>query len=232
MKQEHRTAVKLDSSKFSSLEEETYYELEKFVHYLAGRHANGNVMMSYDEIVGELLVELVKGVRHYSNLEMNKLKAVIRRMMDNRISELKYRFFSTHRNAENYVISLNLEVATRNADALDYIDDANSGVTPVEELIEDVGSDPANLYESKERVTLTRERLSPVARDVFDSVVYGNNMLSTIMLLAAVRSTYIYKSRVVTIKPWHIADALHMDEQEVKIALKEIKEVYSEVCYG
>src|SRR3990167_8635608 len=73
---------------------EVYDDLVKFVKWLASsNHDDSNIMMDYDEIVGELMLELVKGVAHYKHLERKKLLAVIKRMMDNRISELRYKYY-------------------------------------------------------------------------------------------------------------------------------------------
>ena len=102
-------------------EQEVYVELEKFVHFLASKNANpNNVMMEYDEIVSELMLEMVKGLRAYKDLPKGQLKAVIRRMMDNRVSELRYRFYVTHRVAENTSISIDLEVSVSNVDSLNH----------------------------------------------------------------------------------------------------------------
>lgn len=227
--------AKVHQDKFSELEDdEVYLELEKFVHYLAGRNANpSNTMMEYDEIVGELMLEMVKGMRAYPHLEKDNLKAVIRRMMDNRVSELRYRFYATHRAAENKMISIDVEVNVSDAAQLDVLHPlVDYGETPVEELIEDIGSNPADIYESADRVRITRTLLSPVARQVFDAVVYGNNMLATLVWLSTQRASCVFKSSEVNVKPWHIADALRLDERVVKEAFKEIKTTYMEVCNG
>jgi hypothetical protein len=225
------TTAKARRAKFSVLEDDSVYvELEKFVRYLAGRNANpNNTMMEYDEIVGELMLEMVKGIRAYPDLPMNQLKAVIRRMMDNRIGELRYRFYTTHRSAENKMISLSILVNVNDEDQLSY--NTPTGIQhPVEELIEDEGADPSTLLDSKERVQETRENLSLTALRVFDAVIYGNNMLAKILLLSSMRASYVFGSRTTVMKPWHIADALHLSLEEVKGAIKEIKYVYAEVC--
>ena len=77
--------------------EEVYEALERFVHHLALQKANGAVLMDRDELTGELFEEMVKGYNHYGHLPKGQLLAVIRKMMDNRIAELTYKYYLTHR---------------------------------------------------------------------------------------------------------------------------------------
>lgn len=218
----------LQQDKFSSVEstvDDWVVEMEKFVHFLAGR--NIGMAVEYDDMVQELMLELVKGVQAYPNLPHDQLAAVLRRMMDNRVSELRYRYHVTHRKYAEYDISLSIEVSTRDVKKLTGFSkqsDAESAV-PMEELISG-GEDPARVYDSKERVLSIRSELTPIAKKVFDSLISGNNMLAMIVWLSAMRSSVVSGHRTVRVRPWHIADALHMDEKEVKEALKEIKRVY------
>lgn len=216
--------------KFSSVEEEVVCRLEKFVHYLAGK--NVGPQLEYDDLVGELMLELAKGLKAYPDLPVEQLMAVLRKMMDNRISELKYKFYLTSRKDALYTISLSIEVgATDIKDVRPYSKEVAEG-HPVEELIQEQGSDPADIYESKERVMAVRSQLSPSAKRVFDAIVKGNQQLAKLVWLSAIRSGYIFKSRAAKMRSWHVADALQMDEREVKRALKEIKTVYREVANG
>ena len=211
--------------KFSNVEE-WHTEMIKFVHYLAGR--NPGLAVEYDDIVGELMLELVKGVQSYPELPHEQLKAVLRRMMDNRISELKYRFHVTHRKQALFDISLSLDISIRDAKKLGAGHCEGEGAIPVEELIAG-GDDPAEIFESKERVRAVRKQLSPISKSVFDSLILGNSMLAQVVWLSSMRASVVFGSRAVKVRPWHIADALHMDEKEVKIALKDIKRAYQEV---
>lgn len=198
------------SDKFNNVEE-VYVEMEKFIHYLAGR--NSSMVVEYDDIVQELMVELVKGVQAYPSLQREQLKAVLRKMMDNRIAELRYRYYVTHRKQELFNISIDMEI------------NVGDSIYPFEELLEG-GDDPAVLYESKERVMQLRNMLSLTAQQVFDSLIFGNNQIAMLAWLSAIRAKYIFGSRVVRVRPWHIADALCLEEKEVKAAIREIKSVW------
>ena len=56
------------ASKFSKTER-MYAKLERFIYWLANNNSNpDNVLMDFDEIVAELLLEFVKGINHYENL--------------------------------------------------------------------------------------------------------------------------------------------------------------------
>ena len=207
---------KTHDDKFSGIESDTmedwYIEMEKFIHYLAG--ANNGLAVEYDDIVQELAVELVKGVKAYPNLPHEQLKAVLRKMMDNRISELKYRFHVTHRKEALFDISLSIEVQTKDASRLlgstpVHQSDQPSAV-PIEELVPG-GPDPAAVFASKERVLEIRSSLSSGARRVFDSLIRGNNMLAMVVWLSSVRASHVFGSRSVKIRPWHIADVSYRD---------------------
>jgi len=211
--------------KFSDIEE-WHTEMVKFVHYLAGR--NPGLAVEYDDIVGELMLELVKGVQAYPHLPREQLKAVLRRMMDNRISELKYRYHITHRKQALFDISLSLDVSIHDAKRIGCSVGDGDGAIPMEEIIAG-GDDPAEIYDSKERVMGVRNQLSPISKSVFDSLISGNNMLAMLVWLSSIRASAVFGSRAVKVRSWHIADALHMDEKEVKIALKDIKRAYREV---
>jgi hypothetical protein len=222
-------------SKFSELEnsEAVYDEIAKFIRYLASRYAGSyQILMEYDELIAELNLEFVKGIQAYGNRPMGELKAILRRMMDNRIAELRYRYYRTHRRAEVEIISLEMEVGGGDVSHISQLVQTNTDEgTPVEELIEG-NPDSSYLYDSKERVAATRALLSPNTVKVFDAIVYGNKQLAAVMHLSCQRSAVIFKSANVKLKPWHVADALCMEEREVKAAFREIKQAYAEVLNG
>ncbi len=193
--------------------EETYVRLVKFAYWLAGNNQNQHsVMLSFDEIVGELLLELAKGLQHYEDLPDNELDAVIRRMMDNRISELKYRYYKTHRRDELEKVVLSWD---------DY--------SEWEKTVDD-GSDAEDIAESKHRVKATREKLSPIARRVFDALIYGDDRLNQQLQISNMRASTIYKNHKVSVRPHHVADALLISEEQVIQSYGEIREVYQDVC--
>jgi len=199
--------------KFSN-EEEVIANLVKLVYWLANENKNpDNVMMSFDEIVGELFVEIVKGLDKYKDLPQNELEAVIRRMMDNRISELKYRYYITHRKHEN-----SLTVALTDAE-----DD------PDEFLLSDQQYNPASMSTSLERVRQTRGSLSNTAQRVFDILIFGDERLNQQLRVSTMRARSVYKDFKVIIRPHHVADALMISEKEVLSAYDEIRSAYAKV---
>jgi hypothetical protein len=200
--------------------------MEKFVYHLAGK--NSTLAIDYDDIVGELFVELVKGVQAYPDLPPEQLKKVLMRMMDNRISELKYRYHVTHRRFAQYDISLSLEVSVSDVSRLGAGTISDGDAMPVEELIIG-GEDPAELYDSKERVLSVRNRLTAVEQKVFDALINGNGMLAILVWLSSQRSNAVFGSRAAKMRPWHLADALHITEKEARQAIRKIKHVTREV---
>lgn len=205
-----------EQSKFSISErgEQTYVRLIKFAYWLAGNNANrNNVMMTFDEIVGELLLELAKGVKFYEDLPDEELDAVIRRMMDNRISELKYRYYKTHRKDE-----LSLTMSWDEHD--EWLRTVGDGVD-----IDDIVS-------SKHRVKATRAKLSDTAKRVFDALIFGNKRLNDLLKLSNMRAKAVYKNHKMRVRPYHVADALMLSETDVVDSYKEIRVAYQEVCRG
>jgi len=196
--------------------EQTYVRLVKFAYWLAGNNQNQHcVLLSYDEIVGELLLELAKGLQHYEDLPDDELDAVIRRMMDNRISELKYRFYKTHRKVE-----------LENNEFWSW-DDCSEWENSVEGK-----PDAEDIADSKRRVQATREKLSPIAKRVFDALIFGNKRLNVELKLSNKRANSVYKNHKVRVRPHHVADALLISEKQVIKSYNEIREVYQEVCRG
>jgi hypothetical protein len=203
------TSSEMPNSKFSKVEQ-VYEDLERFAHWLAHNNEDvDNIMMSHDEIFSELMVELVKGVQKYESLPDGQIRAVVRRMMDNRISELRYRFYKTHRVAAKLTISIDVHISAK----------ISSG-------------SPEALKDSFERVTATRDLLSNKSQQVFDAVIYGNDMLSTLVWLSGVRASAVGIGGTVKMRPWHVADAINLSEREVRLAYREIKHAYREVING
>ena len=191
------------ADKFSVIEA----DMIPFVHYLAARNAGDSILMEYDELVGELYLELVKGVQYYAdkNLSNDQLKAVLRKILDNRISELRYRYYVTHRAAAMSALSLS-------DDGCEFI----SADDPT----------PDQVYASKELVESVRAALSETAQQVFDAVVLGaSDMLGTLVWLSCVRANTVHANSKAVMKYWHVASALGLEENDVRQAFKEIKAV-------
>lgn len=204
------------ASKFSKAER-LYLRLERFIYWLANQNSNPDiVLLDVDEIVAELLLEFVKGINHYADLPDNELEAVLKRMFDNRIGELKYKYYSTHR--KNAVLTVSIQVDDEDDDS------------DLDEIIPDGAPDVADIYDSAERIASTKERLSPIARQVFNALVYGNSDLRRQLRLSDMRAASQFKTHKIVVLPFHIADALHISEEDVMDALKEIRRTYLEVC--
>ena len=206
--------------KFSDVEgkdQQVYDELYKFVTWLAwGSQDPDNVMLEYDELVSELLEELSKGLKAYGYLPVGQLKAVIRKMMDNRIFELRYRYTKTHRVLGRMSVSLDISYGEEDSDA----------------LYELVSSDdsPEVVSESWDRILDTRNSLSERATKVFDAIVFGNDRLIMSLSVSSARAKTVYKNPKIRIKSHHLADALCMSERQVRSAMREISKVYQGVC--
>jgi hypothetical protein len=211
-----------------------YDELNDLVHYLAIRYSDGNseVLMEKDEIVGELYTEVWKGCLYYHKkaMKLEAFLALLKVMLTNRIAELRYRYFKTHRKASQFNISIDVYI---NSEYIEYDNSWNEerlNCSPVQDLITTVGIDPADIMESEDFIYNVRQLLDSTAQEVFDALVYGNELLTMHVWLSAVRANNVYKSSgSAKIKPYHIASALCKTEVEVKVALKQISKTVHEV---
>lgn len=193
----------------------------KFVHWLASRSAMPTVpLMDYDELVGELLEEVAKGLKAYQGKPMNELLAILRKMCDNRLYELRHKYLHTHRREAANAFGLEI------IDPEGYEGDTSVGGLPDEQVIY-----THDLVLSRLRVRETRRRLERgYVRDVFDAIVYGDQNLGEQVAMAGVRAATVFKSGgSVRIKPWHVAEALAIPEDIVRDAFKIIKEIYGHV---
>ncbi len=178
------------------------------------------------------MLELAKGLKYYNNLPSEQLLAVLKRMMDNRISELRFRYYVSGRRVPiNMTVSLDFG-SDEERDGRGVVGFSNGSGGISHEIVSKEASTPEELVESMERVLEVRRQLSDLSQMVFDAVVFGNSQLSDIMFLTAVRAAAVFKNKTIKIKPQNVADALLMDEHDVRRAFKEIQLVYAEVCCG
>ena len=205
---------KSSSSKFSdsvdanTLIEDLWDDIHRFIRYLAAKNATGEILMDEDEISGELMLELVKGVQYYADRKMSRsaMLAVLRKMMDNRIAELRHRYYGTHRKSAASNISL---------------DDTYGGSDdPISEIIPD-DFDVEEYTDSGIYVNEVRVRLSPIARIVFDTIVEdSDDRLGAFIRLATVRRRTVSGS--VKITQSMVANASIISIREVRRAYDEI----------
>ena len=199
---------------------EVYTELERFMHWLAVQNADpNNIMLSEEDIVGELQIEFMKGIQHYGDKPHNELLALLKTMMDNRVRELKYRYYLTHRKAEAGMESLDTPA-----------EDDDSEEDGLGEICSDTpGSE--ELLLSLERVQITREQLQPVDAEVLDAVLVGNARLEQIVKLSALRAQQTFANPTIHIQPWHLAEALFLSGEAIQSAYRNIRAAYMEACY-
>lgn len=206
-------------------------ELEKFVWWLSGtKHSDDVPLLDEEEIAGELFLELLKGYQYYESKISNKqeMLAALRRTLDNRVSELFYKYTVTHRKAG---------IGNYNLDQLE--GDFQEGheqptILNIDwELSATLIATPASpeiLAESNERVQETRARLSVVALLIFDAIMTEDNPLMYQQVVLSGRRATATGRKTVSLKPWHVSEALALDTKTVLKAMEEIRRVYSDVC--
>lgn len=209
--------------------EDILAKLERLVYYIAGGGGSrstggeieGVILLEREEVAGELFLEMFKVYEHYKTarpgMTTKQLIGVICNSLDNRFKELIYRHLVTHRKAAQYNHSLE-------RDEEDFLE-CNISVEVVADFAMRA---PQDIIESQERVTLTRARLSEQAQVVFDAIVGGHPVVNNHVILAGLRNTGT--TRKVAVQPWHIADAVAVDNKVVLACLAEIKLAYEAVC--
>jgi len=190
-------------------DDDVYNALYKLMLKHALSYGNpDNPMMDADEIMCELSEELAKGLKAYSTLPFEQKIAVIRRMFDFRLAELRYRYYLTHR--KEHVHDLSVE---SDSEAIA----AQSSREPL----------PEDQLLAKDKLKALRDALSENSRMVLDCIMSGTNpRFAEIVKLNALRPQGSDK-----IKPYMVADALMISEREARISLDEIRRVYRSI-YG
>lgn len=191
-----------------------YASIEKLLYHIAHGLENSEVfLLDFDEIVGELSLEVVKICQRYADKPVNELVALVKVAISNRVGELRYKHYVTSRKHARVDISIDLDETW--------------------DMIPSTGDNPEGLYASKQRVIETRARLSLPAQKVFDALIYGDERFSWLTWMACVRAGEQGKQYAKpVIRPYIVADALDMKERDVKQAMKEIQTVYMEVLGG
>lgn len=214
--------------------DELFESLIAFIHWLANqKQSSQTVMLEYDEIIGELSLEFVIGVKRYGNKPKNECMAILRTMMDNRIAELMKKYHYTH-----HALGLDL-----NTVPLDYIDDnvaddADDSMYVHCQYQESVTNYDPSIDEEIDYLQIIkamRQRLSKTALEVFD-VLIGESVNPLVMsqiILSTLRARHIFSGGgTIRLHTWQIADALVLPESEVKRCVIEIQKVYDEVAHA
>jgi len=194
-----------------------YQELERFIYYLAWKSDEENILMGTEEIMGELLLELVKGMKAYPQLQGAQKQAVLRRMLDNRLGELNHRFYGTHRVEARFSISI------------------ESDIMGTAELVPCTDMTPEDIQASKERVEATRSRLLEIDQKVFDAVIFGDKRLDEVLRLNTIRTNHVKKNPhfnnpVTALRISQVAKALLLSENQIRESFSHIRLAYAEVC--
>ena len=196
-----------------------YQELIGFVYHMAKRFCSDDYM-NFEDIVGELNLELVKGYQYYSGkiLDLEQFKAVLRQMIAFRIGELRHKQFGTHRIKARMNISIELDIIGDDdgRDLSDIIPDRYCG-------------QPEDLCQSSELVEAVKCRISPIAQRVMDAVCSGNGNLAMLVFLSTVRACSGKPGAHSKIKPWMLAEVLSVSEPEVRKAFTEIRNALESV---
>ena len=90
---------KYNDDKFTKV----YDEVKKLITYLAKNNNSDAIGMEFDDIVQELNIEVINMVKKYEDKEVAELVLICKRILYNRIAELKYKYYLTYRNPAKYL---------------------------------------------------------------------------------------------------------------------------------
>jgi hypothetical protein len=186
-------------------EEMIMKDLEKFVFFLAHKNDDPDVIgMEFDDLVQELHLELVKGYKYYEdrNFKRGQFASVLRSILDNRIGELRHKYYGTYR--KSFISQISLDVDIEIVGKLTYHKE-----------------NPVSICDSSDRVSMTRALLSDISKEIFDAVIIKDSeILVSMHEMNADRR----------LKYGKVAGVLGMSEKVIKSAFLEIRNAYMEVC--
>ncbi len=195
------------SSDVSAEFQQFYISIEKYVWWLANRSCSDHILMMRDEIASELFLELWKSWARYGerdDINESQLKALTIKILNNRVAELKYRFYVTHRSAEQYVA--------------DYDD------------LSDVLCDELPIFDGRwDRFIVS---LSPSEMAVVVAIVTDDSRVSQQIMLKGWRNAVVYlNGGTVTITPRLMSEALHISLKRMRALWRSISRKWSGI-YG
>ena len=167
-----------------------YEALDAYVHWLAyRREVSTHVLLRRDELEGELYLEIVRGWVIYApkKLQGDELLAVVRKMMDNRITTLYRKYMLTHREAELHVVCVD--------DVLRLSSDRNTEA----------------YVDSREKVAAFFDLLLTDERAVVDALLGDDVRVWQQLLLRTMRKAFVFNDYTVRITSDVVADALHFN---------------------
>ena len=197
-----------------------YEELLPYAKFLASKFQAGDVLVSQEDVVGELLLEFVKMCDYYKDKDYISLVKLIKRAMANRVSELRYRYYLTSRaNAKN-----NVELDN------EYNADDGSSLE-LHEVIPDGQESLEIQMNNLEFWNSILENISGTTREIVEVLLNPSDRLMNIIHVVEMRASYVNKNGCthISIKPRHIADALCIKEEDVWNGYKEFCDVIQEL---
>src|SRR4030042_5232123 len=190
---------------FSNIEnDELFQDLQRLASWFAYKGSNpDNVMLGFDDVRQELMIELIKGLRYYADKPLPEKRKLVKTMLDHRIQKLHHKYYGTHRGLGNNPVQL---------DDIEYLSE-----TEVTEA------------DSHEFVEQLSRKLSPESQKVLRTILEPSDEMAATLSLAGIRSRQIQKVRSrkpwYLIQPWHVAEVLGWDVKKCKLCFKEIRTV-------
>lgn len=187
-----------------------YDELLPFAKFLARKFQSGDILVSQEDVVGELLVEFVKAYNRYQDKGYVDIIKISKTMMNYRVSELRYRYYVTSR--KNSITDYSLD-----------LDEVGEDIPQLHETVADDTLPLECQYEGIQFWNDLLEAVSSTTRDILNLIMVPNARLVMLLKTSEMRAEYVNKNgcKNVSIKPKHIADALFIDEEQVMLSYKE-----------
>lgn len=206
--------------------EALYDKLKGYVRWLASKRSSpSNVLMSAQELEGELNAEIVFGFMYYQGRVggMDEMVKVVKRMLHNRVGELVHRFYGTHRSAEKGMRSLEESGGTM-SDIFSHGDD----VDLLADTIPEPQPGPLDQTIANESLAEFWGMLDDDERRMVSAVIYPDRRMRAQIRLRSWRRSHVFQRCTVTLDCALVAEALHMDIDYAKVIWRSIRQKWRE----
>lgn len=200
-----------------------YNELLPYARYLAMPFQSGDILVSQEDVVAELLVELVKCFNRYHTKPYLDMLKMTKRTMFYRTKELRYRYYVTSRKESIKNIDLD-------ADWLVGVNASEDAPGLHESISDDEESHEAH-QEGIEFWDELLRRVSSTTASVAKLLLDPTERLMEILQLSTIRADFAYKGgcKKIAVNTFHVADALLLDEEQVIYSYEELANVIQEM---
>lgn len=234
----------MDGEEINNLDD-LYQQFYRYIHWLAhclNKDHKLHILLSDDDLAGDLFEELVKGWRHYGDkLPTDQLLRVIRKMLDNRIGELIYKYHVTYRRHDAKAISYDVlmealdgQIWENPRELAEHWRDKRVAIAMFRQSAEQSRFTTSNSYmenldDSARRTDQFLNSLTLEEYRIVEAILTNDKRVGQQIKLRGIRKKFVYQNGgTIRINADLIADALHVDRPAVRRLWRSIKKKWRE----